>query len=308
MQNYQFNSNRFHDVSKIVPERVFERTFVEKIGILSYKTLKIGRINWNWKQFGSGKTLLLAFHGFNRNPDDFEPFTKWIGDKYTILAFDLFFHGKSHLGMDAELLPLSLIELKEIIDEILKIYGTHEFEVIAYSFGGRLALYCVERYGNRVKGIYLIAPDGLRFNPGFYFAVQTWAGRFILKHYANNVTPVLKFMKLLSSLKLYKPKVMDFYMNHLVVEQMRMKVYHCWMFHRTTVPDLKDLVHIIKSENIRLLLIFGKYDLIIPPELGHRFAKKVGRPPESQIVYPLLLTPQPARRRRGGLPGSLFKS
>ncbi len=284
VQNYQFNGNRFPDVSKIVQEGDFGRTFVEKIGILSYKTLKKGRINWNWKQFGTGKTLLLAFHGFNRSPDDFEPFGRWIGDKYTILAFDLFFHGKSHPEMDTELIPLSLPDLKKLIDEILKIYGTHEFEVIAYSFGGRLALNCVEIYGNRVKGIYLIAPDGLRFNPGFYFAVQTRVGRAILKRYANNVTPVLKFMKLLTKLKLYKPKVMDFYMNHLVVEQMRMKVYHCWMFHRKTVPDLKEVVHIIKSEKIRLLLIFGKYDLIIPPELGQRFAKKIRRPHSLYIL------------------------
>jgi pimeloyl-ACP methyl ester carboxylesterase len=244
---------------------------------LSYQTLKKGLFSWSWKQYGHGKLLLLAFHGFNRSPDDFEPFGRWLGEKYTILAFDLFFHGKSYAELDEPFPALTLPDLKTLLDEILKRYNVTEFEVLAYSFGGRLALNCVEIYGNRVKGLYLMAPDGLRFNPGFFFAVQTRLGRLIFKKYTHDAGPVIKIMKLLPALRLYDPKVMDFYMNHLLVESMRMKVYHTWMFHRNTVPNLNRIARIIKSENIRLLLIFGKFDMIIPEKSGNRIAKKTGR-------------------------------
>ncbi len=284
VQNYQFNGIGFQDVSKIVQQRYFERTFVEKSPVLSYQTHRKKPVSWSWKQFGHGKQVMLAFHGFNRGPDDFEPFSRHLGENYTVLAFDLFFHGKSYVEADAPFQPLTLPVLKSLLDPILEQYGVQEFEIMAYSFGGRLALNCVEIYQERIKGLYLLAPDGIRFNPGFYAAVQTAPGRALLKRCTHEVKAILKIMKLLGMLRIYNPKAIEFYMNHLVVDSMRLKVYHSWMYHRLTVPDLNRVVKIIRKEKIRMLLFFGKYDLIIPPKLGERFAKRAGLPDSLHIL------------------------
>ncbi len=249
-----------------------------------YQTLIKGPVSWSWKQYGQGKRMMFAFHGFNRGPEDFEAFSRQLGEEYTLLAFDLFFHGKSSVETGDHIVPMTLEVLKSLIDDILEKYGVQEFEVMAYSFGGRLAMNCVEIYKGRVKGLYLMAPDGLRFNPGFYAAVQTYPGRILLKRYTHNVKAVLPIMKLLGSLRIYNPKAIEFYMNHLVVDSMRVKVYNSWMYHRSTVPDLNKVVKIIQQEKIRLLLFFGKYDLIIPPKLGERFAKRAGMPGALHIL------------------------
>lgn len=251
---------------------------------MSNKSIKLGAFTWSWKEYGYGEKLMLAFHGFNRSPDDYQPFGKWIGNEYTIIAPDLFFHGDSTVEFDKDPPALSRDDLKELIDAILKKYKTTDFEVIAYSFGGRLALNCVEIYKSRVKGLYLMAPDAMRFNPGYFFAVQTFLGRAFFKKYLKDPSPLIKIMKLTASLGLYSAKAMSFYINHIEFEPMRKKVYNCWMLHRNTVPDLQLVTSIIKKENIRLLLFFGKYDIIIPPKLGESFAKKAGKPEALHIL------------------------
>lgn len=227
---------------------------------------------------------MFAFHGFNRSPEDYHPFGKWLGNEYTIIALDLFFHGNSTVDFEGDPPSLSRDDLKKMIDALLKHYNATNFEVIAYSFGGRLAMNCVEIYQSRVKGLYLMAPDALRFNPGYFFAVQTAIGRSFFKRYLKDPTPLLKIMKLTASLGLYSKKAMGFFINHIEFEPMRKKVYNCWMLHRQTVPDLKKVTSIIKKENIRLLLFFGKYDIIIPPKLGENFARKAGRPNALHIL------------------------
>ncbi len=251
---------------------------------MSKKSIKLKSFTWCWKEYGHGKKLMLAFHGFNRSPEDYQPFGKSLGTEYTIIALDLFFHGSSFVEFDEEPPALSKDDLKELIDAILKQYNAAEFEVIAYSFGGRLALNCVEIYKSRVKGLYLMAPDAMRFNPGYFFAVQTSIGRAIFKKYLKDPSLLLKIMKLTVSLGLYSSKAMGFYINHIEYEPMRKKVYHSWMLHRKIVPDLNKVTNIIKKENIRLLLFFGKYDIIIPPKLGELFAKRVGRPDALHIL------------------------
>ncbi|HMT30104.1 MAG TPA: alpha/beta fold hydrolase, partial [Bacteroidia bacterium] len=119
---------------------------------MSYKSLKKGAITWNWKEYGRGAKYLLAFPGFSRSPEDYHSFGKWMGAEDTILAFELFFHGHSEVKYEDEPPVLTYQLLKDLMDEILERYKITEFELLAYSFGGRLALNLVEIYGSRVKG------------------------------------------------------------------------------------------------------------------------------------------------------------
>ncbi len=227
---------------------------------------------------------MLAFHGFNRSPDDFEIFARSLDETYTILAFDLFFHGKSFAEVKPKITPLNHAGIKDLLDEILDRYKRDEFEILSYSFGGRLALNCVEIYSHRVKGLYMIAPDGLGFNPGFYFATQTFPGRMLMKKYMQNPAMIIKILNMLASLKIYDAGVINFYTNHLSVNSMRERVYNAWMLHRSTVPDLKNIAKIIRKNNIRVLLFFGRYDMIIPLRLGEKFALRIGKPKSLYIL------------------------
>ena len=51
--------------------------------------------SWEYFKFGNGPEILFAFHGFDNDANDFRIFEKAFGERYTIVAVNLFFHGKS---------------------------------------------------------------------------------------------------------------------------------------------------------------------------------------------------------------------
>ena len=46
-------------------------------------------------RFGSGERLLIALHGFGDKAELFAPPAKALGTEYTVIAFDLPFHGET---------------------------------------------------------------------------------------------------------------------------------------------------------------------------------------------------------------------
>jgi hypothetical protein len=96
----------------------------------------------------------------------------------------------------------------------------------------------VEIFGNRVEGLYMMAPDAMRFNPGNWFATQTWLGRKIMSKYRHNPEPVIKMMRTMSKLGFYSEKALEFYISHIIYEPVREKVYKVWMAHRYCCESL----------------------------------------------------------------------
>jgi len=226
---------------------------------------------------------MLAFHGFNRNPDDFMPFGKELGEQYTILAFDLFFHGKSYLKGEFQAPYFTLAELRTVTEKILSIYQAEEFELMAHSFGGRLVFNLVELFPDKVKGIYLMAPDALRFNPGYWFATQTGAGQYIMRRYKQAPGPILSFMRMLPRLGLYSEKAIEFYISQVSYGPVRERVYQLWMGHRKTIVNQKVIARLIRKHRIRFRLFLGRFDSVIPAKAGEKLIRLSG--PTASLIY-----------------------
>ena len=250
---------------------------------MTYQSIDTDRFHWCWKEFGHGPKLMLAFHGFNRSPDDFMPFGKDLGEYYTILAFDLFFHGKSFIKGQSRTPFFTLPELKEVIEKILSRYHVQEFELLAHSFGGRLAFNITGLFPGQVKGLYLMAPDALRFNPGYWFATQTWLGKTIMKRYKQTPGPILAFMRLLPKLGLYSEKAIVFYINQVTFGPVRERVYKVWMGHRKTVVKQNEISFLIKHHQIPFILFLGKFDSVIPSKAGEQLIKLSGS--TARLIY-----------------------
>lgn len=250
---------------------------------MSLKTIETERFHWCWKEFGHGSKLMLAFHGFNRSPDDFQAFGKELGAHYTVLAFDLFFHGRSYLKGEFNNPFFTLQELKEVIEKILAIYHAKDFEMIAHSFGGRLAFNLIELFPENVDAIYLMAPDALRFNPGYWFATQTSLGQRIMKKYMQAPGPILALMRLLPKFGLFSEKAIEFYISQISYGPVRERVYKIWMGHRKTVVDQNVVAGLIKKHRITFMLFLGKYDSVIPARAGEKLIRKSG--PTATVIY-----------------------
>ena len=70
--------------------------------------------NWEYEKFGSGKEILLAFHGFGNHSSDFRILERSLGKKYTIISFNLPYHGASYIDESRADKTISKEDLKKL--------------------------------------------------------------------------------------------------------------------------------------------------------------------------------------------------
>ena len=65
---------------------------------MAQHTFRFGNSLLNFSVLGSGKQVLLMFHGFGQDHTAFHAIEKPLAEQYTLYQFDLYFHGNSTWG------------------------------------------------------------------------------------------------------------------------------------------------------------------------------------------------------------------
>ncbi|RYZ25281.1 MAG: alpha/beta fold hydrolase, partial [Sphingobacteriales bacterium] len=144
---------------------------------------------------GMGDKLLLAFHGYGNSATIFQPFVRYFEKEFTIISIDLPFHGKSHWKAGA---LFTRADLNQLVTELLAIYHKKQCSLIGYSMGGRVCLTILELMPANVERCLLIAPDGLVFNPLYYFVTRTFLGKRVFRKF---LTEPKRYMNLIEWLR-----------------------------------------------------------------------------------------------------------
>ncbi|WP_158266906.1 alpha/beta fold hydrolase [Chitinophaga niastensis] len=218
---------------------------------------------------GTGEQLLICLHGFGESAAHFKPLTEALGDIFTIVALDMPLHGSTQWQ---EKRVFEKEDLVAIISLVLQQQGKERFSLLGYSMGGRLALCLVEKMAERIDRLIMAAGDGFRNNPWHLFVTRTGIGNKIFKY--NTYHPQL-FFSLLHTwrrLGLLNQSIYKFVLNRMDEPEKRAFVYNVWTNMRNMMPDKKHCKQLLTRYNVLTLLIFGKYDRVIPPVLGTRFA------------------------------------
>src|SRR5690625_2491452 len=126
-------------------------------------------------QYGSGRQLLVAFHGFDESGMDYELLEPVLGKNYTIAVPDLPFHGESEWENGL----LTEDRLAGLVRMIMKKVGADRCSVMGYSMGGRLAICLCRQLRAKVVRLLLLAPEGLRKNPWLHIATGSFVGRWM---------------------------------------------------------------------------------------------------------------------------------
>ena len=223
-----------------------------------------------YRIYGTGSRMLLAFHGFGRTGEDFRIFERGLGADFTIFAFDLPYHGKGTVDSSDKNPAFTKTDLYNLLDRFCKEKGIDRFSVMGYSLGGKIALGCLEVFKERIENIYLLAPDGLKINPFYFFGTRTWTGRWLFKSIIYHPGILMITGNLLERMRWINPKLNHFVKHHMDTVVKRKKVYHVWVLFRKFIPDLHKITDTINENNTGLLLVFGKYDSVIPPGLANK--------------------------------------
>lgn len=232
------------------------------------KTLKIGRSEWSYLDSGSGDEVWLSFHGYGQQAEVMHHFVGSLRPDARILSFDLPLHGETR--MKGHVLPLG--DIDEVLDKALLATGASHCSIIGFSLGGKVVLKMVELSPGKLEKIVLVAPDGLKINPLYWFVTNTLFGRTLFRIAIILPQPVLGTAWLLSKTRLMNPKVHAFVKSQMDTKAKREKVLDTWMMFRQVVPNLNQVSKRIWRYRLKLTLVFGKKDRVIHPKLAKKLS------------------------------------
>ncbi|MGB0918398.1 MAG: alpha/beta fold hydrolase [Flavobacteriales bacterium] len=233
------------------------------------KTLKTGAVTWSYLDNEKGEEVWLTFHGYGQSAEVMHRFMKTFRPEARVLSFDLPLHGETKTR---KLQSLRTSDLGDLLGDALRITGGKKCSVLAFSLGGKIGLKLAELSPNKMDQLVLIAPDGLKINPFYWFATNTFVGKLIFELVIQFPQPILVTSKALASIRLMHPKIHEFVSSQLASKSNRQKILATWMMFKNVQPSLDQVRKKIWRYKIRPTLVFGKHDKVIHPKLSKKLS------------------------------------
>lgn len=232
-------------------------------------TIVFGNNKVNCLRMGSGKKLLIAFHGFGNTAEQFTVFLPFIQEEYTIVAVDLPGHGQTEWN-DKYMLPKALMA---IVQGIKNDFEVEQFSLIGFSLGARVVLTIVGLQPSWIDSVVLLAPDGLQKNFWYYFATANLFGKQIFINVLHHPQIWVKRFQSLKKLHLIDESRFKFVSSKLLNKAVNDQVAFVWPVMSKLLPNASIVKHNIKKYNIKVSIFMGRYDRIFNFKIGNRFVK-----------------------------------
>jgi pimeloyl-ACP methyl ester carboxylesterase len=230
---------------------------------------------FHYSSWGTGDRILFAFHGYGESGESFGFLETALGRDFTIIALDMPFHGQTEWN-EKELYfdPRDLVVLLNEITAGLA-GRDHEWWLLGYSMGGRIALQLLELESARTARLVLLAPDGLYVNPWYRLATRTVAGNRLFRWTMKRPGWIFMLLRTGNRLRLGNPSLYKFAEHYIDDVPVREALYTRWTTMRGFRPRLGNVAERILEKKIPVVLVYGSHDRIIPSRRGEKFLKRV---------------------------------
>lgn len=256
----------FNRVAKLVEYRFRACHFYPLKDTFTYKEFTL-----SYERTGHGPRHIVAFHGFGSSPQDLAPVQNLLSENSTLWNFDLFEHGKSKYPKTRiKKNTLRPDEMGEILCAFLEDRGIEKVSLIGFSLGGKVCLTLLEQIPHMISECVLFAPDGISIHPVYRFSSGTWIGQSLYRGLIKWPTVFFAFVKFASAFGLINKRTRDIVLFNMNTKAKRQLLHDVWMIYRDLRPDLKKINANCNQYKIHLNALFGRYDHVIPPELGEK--------------------------------------
>lgn len=223
--------------------------------------------------WGAGPRLLFAFHGYGESASSFGFLGEALGPDFTLVAIDLPFHGQTEWKEGLFFDPEQLFGFMQEIAARLP-GRTGAWSLIGYSMGGRVALQLLESNPAAIEKLVLLAPDGLKVNLWYWLATRTVLGNHLFRWTMRWPAWFFLLLRLSNFLRLVNPSVYKFAVHYINDDIVRKDLYIRWTTMRGFRPHLSIIAEIIRSRQLPVSLVYGRYDRIIRWERAEKFRKR----------------------------------
>ena len=238
--------------------------------VLDFQSSHISYSSW-----GSGPQIWICIHGYGKSAECFEFLFRQIpADQYSFFSPDLPYHGQTQWNEDN---ALSVEDLLRIIEAMLVRAGKggQYFRILGFSLGGRIALSLTEKLPKRVKALILLAPDGLYTSAWYWMATQNAFGNKLFHSAVRQPGWIFSLLQLGRTCRVIDREFFKMANYYIQDRNAREHLYDRWMSLRKFKPDLKAIRSAIAENGIRVAMVFGQNDPMIPAKQGTKFQKGI---------------------------------
>lgn len=227
----------------------------------SEDSFSFGPAHIHFRRFGTGAKILIAFHGFGQTGQNMLPIARKLGSDYTLICFDLFFHGNSIWA--AEQLTIEPAFWTQFFKQWLERENIGRFSLLGYSLGCKFLFHSLMATPEKVDTVWLLAPDGLNDHPLYKFAVNNPIGQKVLKELVTRPHSFFWAVTLLSTFRLVNKSLLKFAASQMNTREKRWRVYNSWIAFRRLGVEPLHLAETINRNSIAITIYLGKYDKVI---------------------------------------------
>lgn len=111
----------------------------------------------HYKTFGKGKKFVLFLHGWGGSTNSFLSVAKRLSNDYKVMLIDFYGFGKSKFPK----MPIDTYEYATQLFIFLKRKGINDLDIVAHSFGGRVALVLASMFDIGINRLVLVNSAGI---------------------------------------------------------------------------------------------------------------------------------------------------
>ena len=229
------------------------------------------RLSLNYRQsvvsylrLGVGSRLLICFHGFGDRAVIWRNLEKKMGEKFTLIAIDLPFHGHT----DWQQKTMQITDFEEIIHEILEIENTERFSLAGFSFGARIVTKLLFSRADFIDAILLFSPDGFG-TTGLKMAtfVPVFIRRFV-QFLFKKPTVFVQSIEWLYKKKMVNKSVHWFLFQNIGHAERRKRLFFYWLLLNDFEVKLPVFKKKLMETGIPTHIFLGSNDDITPLSIG----------------------------------------
>ena len=214
----------------------------------------------SYSKHGEGKPVLFLFHGFGQDRHIYDSWLPFLKEKFTVIALDLFYHGKSTRPYG----PLSKEEWKDNFNEILIENEIDRFSILGFSLGGRFAVATAFAFEDRLEDLYLLAPDAIYLTPWFH-AATSFPFKYFFKYFMLRPKKMDALVEWCLRVGIISSYMGDFVKRELGTNENKKRVYISWNHFKTLGYSKKEINRQFRTTSYNKTLVLGTKDIVIPP-------------------------------------------
>ena len=120
--------------------------------------LSLCGVSLHYEQFGQGDKHILMLHGWGCEIKHFEPIANALKDQYHVTVIDFPAHGQSSRPPE----PWGVSDFAKCVKELILQLNIAPCDIVAHSFGGRVALYLGANEPQLVRRLVITGGAGLK--------------------------------------------------------------------------------------------------------------------------------------------------